>query len=148
MEELLTELESFLCFKIDRDKYVMNQLLRRLEELSVLYTEDECDELGILCYMTPGTKKQRKKEWYRDTVMLPFENIEVPVPIDYEAVLNASYANYKVPNRTLGNHYPFYKSQKKQIENMAETVKDVKDRLSELEAMLEREGSEEWYVGI
>ena len=148
VEELLQGLEEFLCFKVDREKNITNQLLRRLEDMSTLYTEEECDELGILCFMRLGTNKQRKKEWYRETVMLPFENIEVPVPIDYEGVLNASYDSYMVPNRTLGNHYPFYKEQKKQIENMAEKVKEMNNRLSDLEAILEQEGSGEWYVGI
>ncbi len=143
IEELLKGLEEFLCFKVDREKNITNQLLRRLEDMSTLYSEDECDELGILCFMRLGTSKQRKKEWYRETVMLPFENVELPAPIGYEEVLNSTYANYKVPNRVLGNHYPFYKNQKKEVEAMVERVKQINDRLSDLEAVMEQEGSEE-----
>ncbi len=35
-----------------------------------------------------------KKEWFRDKIYLPFEHIQVPVPIDYEKLLVKRYGDY------------------------------------------------------
>ena len=32
--------------------------------------------------------------WYRDTVYMPFEYMQIPVPIDYDLVLTKEYGNY------------------------------------------------------
>lgn len=35
-----------------------------------------------------------KREWFRDTVYVPFEYMEVPVPVDYDKVLIRRYGDY------------------------------------------------------
>lgn len=40
------------------------------------------------------SSKSRKKEWYSDTVYLPFEYLEIPVPACYDEVLKNQYGNY------------------------------------------------------
>ena len=40
------------------------------------------------------SSKSRKKEWYSDTVYLPFEYLEIPAPACYDDVLKNQYGNY------------------------------------------------------
>ena len=49
---------------------------------------------------------------YENVVYIPFETIEIPVPIGYDTVLSAKYGDYMTPVRAGGGHdYPFFKSQ-------------------------------------
>lgn len=47
-----------------------------------------------------------KKSWYEKTVMMPFENILVPVPYQIEQVLEAWYGlSWKIPKKTVFHGY-------------------------------------------
>ncbi len=41
-----------------------------------------------------------QKEWFRETIYLPFETIELPAPVDYDKVLTACYGDWRVPVRS------------------------------------------------
>ena len=52
-----------------------------------------------------ASKTTKEKEWYRETIILPFENIEVPVPIGYDKVLSKQYGNnYMTPIHITSMH--------------------------------------------
>ena len=38
-----------------------------------------------------------KKSWFRETIYLPFETIELPAPIDYDKVLTCYYGDWRKP---------------------------------------------------
>lgn len=44
-----------------------------------------------------------QKHWFRETVYLPFETVELPAPIDYEKVLTARYGDWHKPVRDFGH---------------------------------------------
>ena len=47
----------------------------------------------------------KEKEWYKETIYLPFENVQVPVPIDYDKVLRAQYGDdYMTPRMAPSMH--------------------------------------------
>lgn len=39
-------------------------------------------------------KYAMQKKWFRETIRLPFENVMVPVPVDYEEVLKSIYGDW------------------------------------------------------
>ena len=41
-----------------------------------------------------------QKEYFRETIYLPFETIELPAPVDYDKVLTACYGDWRVPVRS------------------------------------------------
>ena len=47
------------------------------------------------------------KEWFASTVLLPFETIMIPAPVEYEKVLTAHYGDYSVPVVTVGHDIEF-----------------------------------------
>ena len=44
-----------------------------------------------------------QKDWFRETVYLPFESVELPAPIDYEKVLYARYGDWHTHIRDFGH---------------------------------------------
>lgn len=59
------------------------------------------------------------QDYYQDGVRVSFENIEIMLPVRYEAMLQKKYGNYMqlVRNRA-GHDYPFFQSQKEQFEKI------------------------------
>ena len=71
-----------------------------------------------------------RREWYRDVVYLPFEQMELPVPICYDQVLTAQYGDWRQcvrggsahenilldPDVPYTTYIQLYKSQKKDSE--------------------------------
>ncbi|MCR5055136.1 MAG: LicD family protein, partial [Lachnospiraceae bacterium] len=50
-----------------------------------------------------------KKEWYEDVVYLPFENMMLPAPACYDAVLRTEYGDYmKIVHAGAVHDFPFY----------------------------------------
>lgn len=43
------------------------------------------------------SKESVKRSWFEETVMLPFENTELPAPKDYEEYLTCFYGDYMTP---------------------------------------------------
>ncbi|MCI8517558.1 MAG: LicD family protein [Hungatella sp.] len=48
----------------------------------------------IMEELRPSHYRSMKREWFRDTVYLPFEHLMVPVPVDYDQILTQCYGNY------------------------------------------------------
>lgn len=139
MEPYLVEMEETLRFKIDREGNIVNQMLVRLEQMSMLYREEECSELGCICFIAAGNSKPVRKEWYDEAVLMPFENIMIPVPKGYDSVLKVAYGDYMIPVRDGSAHeYPFYKNQQKQLQEILENLQMIDERLTKLEETVEQ----------
>lgn len=137
IEEFLLEVEETLRFKINRKENIVNQMLVRLEEMSMLYQEEESKQLGCICFMSPGDSKGVLKEWYQEAVLLPFENIMIPVPKGYDEVLRVSFGDYMIPVRGASAHsYPFYKNQRKQVEEMVDKLHEIDKKITKLEEIV------------
>ena len=85
------------------------ELLILLDEVQALYRDEDCEELTQL-YSYCDMNYTVKKEFYQDIIMMPFENIMVPVPVGYDEILKREYGeDYMTPKRIpAGHNYPFY----------------------------------------
>ena len=115
----LPELEQLCGIHFDRSKSIRNQLLRAFDVVSSQYNDTDAPHMTHFAFHLSRPRYLRR-EWYRDTVLLPFENVMVSAPIDYEAALIELYgADYMTPNYQPCHEYPFYK---KQYEMLAEAL--------------------------
>ena len=115
----LPELEKLCGMHFNPGKNIKNQLLRAFDIISSRYNSTDAPCMTLYAFHL-GRPRYFHREWYRDTVLLPFENVTVPAPIDYDAALIALYgADYMIPNYQPGHEYPFYK---KQYEMLAEAL--------------------------
>ena len=107
----LPELERLSGLHFDRRKNIKHQLLHAVGLVSSRYNNTNAPCMTHLVYHV-GFHRYLRREWYRDVVWLPFENVRVPAPIDYDAALTALFAaDYMTPNCTPGHEYPFYQKQ-------------------------------------
>lgn len=140
LEQQLTEFEEFCNITIDRKRDIPNQLLKVMDGLYAMYNEDSNGEVMNFSFVKPGNYQGcgRKKEWYRESIRLPFENITIPVPIDFYKVLEKAYGpKYLEPVRQWHFHnYPFYKENKRRLEEARRETRNVQNKLNRLEQLL------------
>lgn len=140
LEPQLCSLEETCQMKIDRSRNIPNQLLRIMDGLFAMYNGEGNGEVVNFPYAKAGRYCYcgKKKEWYRDSIRLPFENITVPVPIDFYKVLEKSYGpNYLEPVRKWKFHdYPFYKVHKKKLKEAQKDMRNIRGKMNRLEELL------------
>lgn len=81
-------LPQLLVSKIFGRKYYYN----RLDSYRKKYTWDESDFVGVICWST-GTYCY-PKEWFSEFERIPFEDIEVNAPKEYDQILRFLYGDY------------------------------------------------------
>lgn len=116
--QLVANIEKMCGVKIDRNKNIPNQLLILHEQLSMLYSEQEADNLVLMeDYANYRTERFiYQKEWYESTIDMPFEYITVPVPVGYREILRRKYGdNWMRPYFGSSHEYPYYKKQQTQV---------------------------------
>ncbi len=75
----------------------------RIFENAILARFGETEEVNYIMGAFGGSNTM-KKEWFEDTVYLPFEYLEVPVPAEYDKVLIRRYGDYQKPVRGGSTH--------------------------------------------
>lgn len=106
-------LEKMCKVKLDKKRPLGNELNRLAVTLSSIYKEKDAKEITMIPVWLEHSNYRVSKEYYKDTVMLPFETTEIPVPAEYDAILRFRYGeNYMTPVRQWDGHeYPFYQKQ-------------------------------------
>lgn len=122
-EYLLQELESECSIKIPRnlsDAELRRELYSVVEFLFSRFTDEESDQLSQLFpFGLKNANFRFPKECYEKSIELPYENTRIPVPIQYSRMLKKRYGDYMKLVRNAGGHdYPFFESQKKQLQAM------------------------------
>ena len=114
----INQIEELCGVEIDRDKDLAQQLNVLVDRLCGLYTEEEAGYVTIMTIWAEERQYKLPKEYYSKTVRLPFENITIPVPYSYDAILKKKYGDYMKLVHTWDSHdYPFYDRQKKLLKD-------------------------------
>ena len=109
LEDRLLCMEKLCAVSIPRHGDVKTFLWKLIDSVSALYGADETEEVTEYYYYLKSTRYRMKKEWYREAVKLPFEQMEIAVPCNYHEILTVRYGDYMTPVRREGSHdYPFY----------------------------------------
>lgn len=100
--------------------------------IAMLFGDEESDYLvNFINYVRWPTRKF-PKEWFADTYSATFENFMLPVPCEYEQVLNRIYRNYKKPVIKRNAHnYPYYVEQLRSLKKAA-CENNLSEEISEL----------------
>ncbi len=110
------DIEKMFGVKFTEDLPLSVQLLKLGERLSMMYTEEESTHLALMAdHAGPRPADVYPKEYYSESIDMPFEYTTIPVPVGYDAILRQKYGdNYRVPRIGATNHeYPFYMKQKR-----------------------------------
>lgn len=123
IEKAVREVEKYYKVKIKRGSNMRSQLWELVNGLVKSYSEEESDYLVQWCsHVNRGFKLDKK--WYDETIMLPFENIMLPVPACYDEVLTAMYGDWRTP--VVGGQSHDYPCFKRQLEFLRKKVAELK----------------------
>lgn len=99
-EGLMAEMKNGLQCKPSNDfirQFMTLPVLDRFKEYETFCANHfgESENIGYQFSKIMGIKGNLKLKYYRDVVYLPFESVEIPVPVDYEKVLEAEFGNWR-----------------------------------------------------
>lgn len=82
------------------------RLFKEYDNLFQSYNWDNCHRMACPCFNREIIKNYTKEiDWYRETVYLPFEDIELPAPVDYALALSTQYGqDYMTPRKAPAMH--------------------------------------------
>ena len=86
----------------------------KLEQLARVKDYDDSEYVGCVIWLSWGEKDIFPREWFDETIMMPFDKYEFRVPKEYDRVLRHEYGDYmKLPPEKdrVGHH--FFKVYKK-----------------------------------
>lgn len=110
------DIEKMFGVKFTEELPLSVQLLKLGERLSMMYTEEESSQLALMAdHAGPRPADVYPKEYYSESIDMPFEYTTIPVPVEYDAILRQKYGqDYMLPLVGRANHeYPFYMKQKR-----------------------------------
>lgn len=105
--------EDVLGVKIDWNNRLFHEI-KKLVDMAMQQCEPEnADEVCSMMRRQNGQDYRVPKEYYNEWVEMPFENITIPVPKEYDYILKLKYGEgYMTPQQVMGGHdYPVYKEQ-------------------------------------
>ena len=109
LNALLDMIENMCKQKIDRDGKIKNQLYKLLTALYALFGEEDGDRIALIAQYLDVGGSVYPKECYADSVRMPFDVIDIPVPMGYDGVLKLKYGDYMKNVRSGGGHeYPYF----------------------------------------
>lgn len=126
-EEEIHQIEQLYGVKIDRQENIGKQLVRLRDKLAMSYYGEDGRKIACLLYNIEY--KVFDKKWFESYQYVPFENIKIPIPNHYDAVLKTVYGDYLTPVRNTAMHdYPFYLAQMEEWRKAKEGKRDESDR--------------------
>lgn len=124
---MIPDLEKLCNIKLDTSRCIKNQLLRIADSLCQIYNGSNS---SFISYIPEDSQKdiRLQREWFNTYDYLPFENILIPVPKQYDDILTALYGDYMTPVQNCAGHdYPFYKKQTNAMaKHITQTIMDGK----------------------
>lgn len=106
------------CVSMDDKEQERIALYNVAENVFASFEHEECMEMTqMMPHSLYGRHLRIPKKFYEKVVRIPFENTTIPVSVGFDAMLKRRYGDYMKLVRNAGGHdYPFYESQKKQLE--------------------------------
>lgn len=80
----------------------------KLEKLSGVKDYESSEYIGCVIWLSWGEKDIFQREWFDETIMIPFDKYEFRVPKEYDKVLQHEYGDYmQLPPEKdrIGHHY-------------------------------------------
>jgi phosphorylcholine metabolism protein LicD len=112
--EYIQQIEQMCGCTFDKTKPLQQQLLILIDRLSGLYTEEEAEYITLMPLWKDHHTYRFPKEYYAQSIRMPFENLMIPVPIAYDEILKRKYGDYMRLVKSGGGHdYPFFRKQEK-----------------------------------
>ncbi|MBQ9333010.1 MAG: LicD family protein [Lachnospiraceae bacterium] len=118
VKERIQALEETSGLEFDRSVPVKPQALQFADQISAMYYDDpQAADVAIIPFYTPNKYNRKPASAYASTIMMPFENMMLPVPAGYDTVLRVAYGdNYMTPVHAAPAHeYPNFAAEERML---------------------------------
>lgn len=116
LNDKLKEIKQFTGVEVVNDERVQHNLWVLAHQMARMYNKEEAKGIThipyLVCY---GIDWYVPIECYDKSIDMPFEMLNIPVPVGYDKILKTLYGEeYMIPKQVKGDHdYPFYANQQK-----------------------------------
>ena len=112
LEGYLRGVEKRCQVRFDDRKDMLTQLRELLEDIFGEVAEQDAKYITLYPLWMNGHRYRFPKEYYDKSIKLPFENLEISVPVYYDAILKKDYGPLYIRQvRDGGAHeYPYYET--------------------------------------
>lgn len=94
----------FYCFK----RKQLPQIYSQLEDLFREHSIEDNKNVSCFLFQVDPEHILQDKHWYDETLYLPFEDILMPIPKDYDKILSMQYGDYLTPRKCPTVHGSFW----------------------------------------
>lgn len=110
VQTAIHSVETLCGVTFDRNEPMKPQIFRAMEDAAAAFGEKDCDRITGLNYYMNSKTYHFPKSYYAQIVRVPYENMEIAVPAEYEKLLTGKYGDFMNPLRQFDSHqYPAYK---------------------------------------
>lgn len=105
----LDNLKNVIEYAFSRLYFLFHSFQKTFAKFEKTYSRTDCelsDELSCPTYLLSQVFNiRRKTQWYDGTIYMPFEDINMPVPIGYDKILKNQYGeDYMIPVKASSMH--------------------------------------------
>lgn len=117
LDSLLQEFGTLCNVKLPSSQApgLQTQIWRLTDAICSLYQNEDTDEVANYPLWLLHPRYHFKREWFDETILVPFENIEIAIPKCYDELLNVEYDSYMTPTPYFPHGYPFYANAEKEL---------------------------------
>ena len=110
LTECLDIIKRMCNISFSQENPTDQELMILYEEVAGLYGPEDADYVTAMHRLVKGQQYLIPKEYYEEVKEVQFENILIPIPVEYDMILQLKYGqNYMIPKNIEGGHdYPFY----------------------------------------
>ncbi len=105
----IEDVEKLLGIRFDRNHTFRQLLYEATEAMFKVWNSKNATEVALMPFWVKNKSHRYQMKSFRESVMVPFECGEIPVPIEYDNVLKVEYGDYMRLVKAGGIHeYPFF----------------------------------------
>lgn len=112
-------------------RFIRYYTLKKMKEIESMYDYDKCAKVITWCGQQTCEREIHDREWMGEGTELPFENLKVKVPSNYDAYLKCMYGDYMTPpppEKRISHHSVAYINLKAR-----ESLNSVRKKIKEME---------------
>lgn len=116
-ERVIESLETFFQITIKRDGTESEQLGKLSHKVAGMFHDSNSEYIArVETWYVDGNRGRFHKDLFKDSILMPFEHMMLPVPVGYHEILSHLYGDYFVPVKGGGAHlYGTYKTMENQL---------------------------------
>ena len=114
LNEQLKIIENSNHVKLKKNKDLKRELLMLSDEIYMEHTDENAEYVAVISALVSFGIGMYPKRFFDRSTSLPFENITIRVPKEYDDFLRIIYGDYMVKKKSGGSHdYPLYWKEEK-----------------------------------